>query len=443
MRRQLAFVVFAATAMVVIAFVLPLGYLLGRVAEDRAINAATAHARLVGPVVNGQGLAAIREAVASSVAEAGTPMSVVLADGRVLGSTRPVDRRALAAARRGAAFVRRSGGGAVVYQPSVGTSGATAIVVVHVSAAMLRRGVLGAWAILGLLGVVLAAGAVFVADRIARSATRPLTDVARAALRLAAGDGDARAPGSGPVEVQSVAHALNLLADRVDSLRRDDREHLADLSHQLRTPMTALQLEIGLLPDAEDRNRLGGALERLDAAVTGMITSARAGPGETEPDTRVDLTQVVERRMAFWSVAAAGQARTITVVIPSEPVWVVRGPLPFEPAIDAVVANALRYSPPTASLGVSLTVVGRSATLTIDDAGPGFSTTAMVERGVRGDDHRDGTGLGLDIARRTARLANGTLRLGVAPLGGGQVAFQLPVVESGHPGHRSKDLGAT
>ena len=429
--------------MVVIAFVLPLGYLLGRVAEDRAISAATAQARLVGPVVNGQGSAAIREAIASSVAESGTPMTVVLADGRVLVATRPVDRRSLATARRGAAFVRHVGGGAVVYQPIVGPSGATSIVVVHVGAAMLRRGVLGAWAILGLLGVVLSAGAVFVADRIARSATRPLTDVARVALQLAGGDAQARAPSSGPVEVQSVAHALNLLADRVDELRRDDREHLADLSHQLRTPMTALQLEIGLLPEAQDRDRLGGALERLDAAVTGMITSARAGPGEVEPDTRVDLTHVVERRVAFWSVAAAQQARTITVVLPHEPVWVMRGALPFEPAIDAVVANALRYTPPTAALAVGLTVVGRTATLTIDDAGAGFSTTAMVERGVRGDSRSDGTGLGLDIARRTARLANGTLQLSVAPLGGGRVAFELPVVESGHPGQRSKDLSAT
>ena len=435
--------VFAATAMVVIAFVLPLGYLLGRVAEDRAISAATAQARLVGPVVNGQGLAAIREAIASSVAEAGTPMSVVLADGRVLGSTRRVDRRALAMARRGAAFVRHADGGAMVYQPIVGTKGATSIVIVYVNAATLRRGVLGAWAILGLLGVVLSAGAVFVADRIARSATRPLTDVARVALRLAGGDAEARAPSSGPEEVQSVAHALNLLADRVDALRRDDREHLADLSHQLRTPMTALQLEIGLLPETQDRDRLVGALERLDAAVTGMITSARAGPADLEPDARVDLTQVVERRMEFWSVAAAQQARTITVVLPHEPVWVVRGPLPFEPAIDAVVANALRYTPPTAALAVGLTVVGRSATLTIDDAGPGFSTTAMVERGVRGDHRRDGTGLGLDIARRTARLANGNLELSVAPLGGGRVAFQIPVVESGQPGQRAEDLSPT
>ena len=425
--------VFAATAMVVIAFVLPLGYLLGRVAEDRAISAATAQARLVGPTVNGQGLAAVREAVASSVAEAGTPMSVVLADGRVLGSTRPVDRRSLAAARRGAAFVRHVDGGAVVYQPIVGTSGATSIVIVHVSAAMLRRGVLGAWAILGLLGVVLSAGAVFVADRIARSATRPLTDVARVALRLAGGDADARAPSSGPEEVQSVAHALNLLADRVDALRRDDREHLADLSHQLRTPMTALQLEIGLLPEAEDRARMGGALERLDAAVTGMITSARAGPSEIETDIRVDLAQVVDRRMAFWSVAAAQQARTVTVVLPANPVWVRRGPLPFDPAIDAVVSNALRYTPSNAALAVSLAVDGHWATLTIDDAGPGFSTTAMVERGVRGGDRRDGTGLGLDIARRTAQLAHGSLSLGPAPLGGAQVVFRVPVVESDIP----------
>lgn len=433
MRRRLAITAFAATSMVVIAFVTPLCYLVLRIAEDRAINAATAEARVLGPLITTGGLSASREAIASAVADQGTPITVVLAGGRTLGSTEPVEPSALALARTGSAFTRSGSSGVDIYQPVVGPKGSTAVVIVRVSNSRLRSGVVEAWGILVSLGIVLSAGAVLLSDRIARRATRALAEVAEAATHLSQGDEDARAPISGPPEVQSVARSLNQLADRVDELRRDDREHLADLSHGLRTPITALSLEIELLTNKEDRTRLGRSIDRLESAVSALITSARAG---RQPATEVDLVAALRSRLAFWSIALQQQNRTIGTNLPTHPIWVKRGPLAFEVAIDAVVSNAVRYTPPGTPIDIALVRSERTASLYIDDAGPGFASASVVERGVRGtrDVAAGGTGLGLDIARRVATDAGGSIEIGRSPLGGARVTFHIPTVDRRAPG---------
>ena len=311
MRRRLAVTVLAATMMVVIAFLVPLGYLVRRIAEDREITAATTQARSIGPLLAGQGVRATRTVITSSGKIGGRTVSIALPNGRRIGASQSLDGASLQLAGRGNAFVRSVGDGIDVYQPVLGVDGGTAVVVVHASDARLHAGVLGAWAVLGGLGVVLCAAALLVADRIARTATQPLGAVASVARRLAAGEEDVRAASAGPPEVRSVAHALNLLADRVHALRAADRESLADLSHDLRTPITALRLDVELLEPTEERDRLLADVARLEAAVSGLITTARRGGGDTE-DGPTDLGDVLARRLAFWSVAAREQAREFT-----------------------------------------------------------------------------------------------------------------------------------
>ncbi len=427
MRRRLAITVFAATAMVVIAFVVPLGYLVRRVAEDRAVNAATAQARAIGPTITGQGAAEVRAAIESARRDGSEPITVVLPDGEHVGSTRPVDPAALRLARRGDAFVRRLDQGVDVYQPVVTAGGSTGVVVVHVSESRMHDGVLGSWLVLGALGLVLSSGALVLADRIARSATRPLADVATVARRLASGEEDARAGGAGPPEVRAVAHALNLLADRVDELRAADREQLADLSHDLRTPITALRLDVELLGSSTDRDRLVGDVERLEAAVSGLIATARRGRDATLDSGPADLAAITRARLSFWSVAAGERTRLFAVAVPPEPVWVGAAPGALTAVVDALVANAVQHTPSDTAISVSLVRRDRWAELVVDDAGPGFPSSAVVERGVRGSDG-SGTGLGLDIARRTATEAGGRLTIGRASLGGARVAMHLPVV---------------
>lgn len=423
MRRRLAVTVFAVTATLLVAFLVPLGYLVQRIARDREINAVTAQAQTLGPLLAGSDPGDVEVAIESSVREDGRPVVLALPGGRELGRGVRIDRDALALARRGRAFVHSATAGVDVYQPVVGADGRTEVVVIHSSDGRLRQGVAQAWLVLGGLGVVMLAGALLVSDRVARSATQPLGDVATAARRLAEGDETARAPDAGPPEVKSVAHALNLLADRVDALRDAERERLADLSHELRTPVTALRLDAEHLPPGEDRDRLVAGVDRLEVAISGLITSARRG-ATADREGPVDLAAAVRHRMTFWSVAASEQDRRFVTAVPDAAVWVPVGPRALDASIDALVGNALRHTPAGTEVSVAVTGTDMHAAFTVEDAGPGFPSDAVVDRGVR-EGAAGGTGLGLDIARRTAAAGGGELHLDRAAGGGARVVLRL------------------
>jgi len=125
----------------------------------------------------------------------------------------------------------------------------------------------------------LLAMAVIVADQLARTLVRPLGDVAMAAERLASGDLTARAPLDGPPEVQQVSNGLNPLAARIGELRAHERETLADLSHRLRTPLTALRSDAeALSADPEVMTRVISDVDALSRTVNEIIAEARRRP---------------------------------------------------------------------------------------------------------------------------------------------------------------------
>ena len=94
-----------------------------------------------------------------------------------------------------------------------------------------------------------------VADQLARSLVRPLAALARASDRLAGGDLSARAMVAGPPEVRRAGSGLNRLAVRIGDLLAHERETVADLSHRLRTPLTALRIDAESLRDEAERTR--------------------------------------------------------------------------------------------------------------------------------------------------------------------------------------------
>ncbi len=154
--------------------------------------------------------------------------------------------------------------------------------------------------------------------------------------------------------MRAVAHALNLLADRVDELRAADREQLADLSHDLRTPITALRLDVELLGSSADRDRLVGDVERLEAAVSGLIATARHGRGATSDSGPADLAAITRARLSFWSVAAGERTRLFAVAVPSEPVWVGAAPGALTAVVDALgVERGAAHSERHRDLGVA------------------------------------------------------------------------------------------
>ena len=233
-------------------------------------------------------------------------LRVLLPDGSRIGDPTPADPDAVALASGPppAAFSRATADGVDVYSPVVLGTGAVVVLRVRVPNALLTDGVTSSWAVLAVVAVVLLAVSVAATDRLARSVTRPAADLARTSRNLARGDTSARADVGGPPEIAAVADALNLLADRIVELLAAERERVADLSHRLRTPLTALRL------DAEGHGAaaLIEDVDRLEAEVTELIRSARR-PLHEAVVLRCDLTAVVQDRVPFWGALADDDGR--------------------------------------------------------------------------------------------------------------------------------------
>lgn len=421
MRRQLTFAALAVTSLVAVAFALPLALLVREVARDRALTAAEQDATSVAPLLVATDDVELLEVAVELTASGGEGrLAVVLPDGRQLGDARPSDPAALELAQQ-QAFSVAVPGGIDLHVPVVAGDGTTAVVRVHVPDDELSRGVPAAWAALAAVAVVLVAGAVLIADVLGRRITRPLDQLARTAHDVGAGDLAARAPEEGPPEVAELARTFNGLTERVGELLRAERERVADLSHRLRTPLTALRLEAERHGDAG----LTADVDRLAEEVDRAIVAARHHLDEGDP--RVDLVALIEERSRFWGALAEDDGRAWELEIATS------GPLHLgvpasevEAAIDALLGNIFAHTPEGSAYRLRLDTDGDTATLTVDDEGPGVpDVDRALRRGLSGS---GSTGLGLDIARRCAEQAGGGLRLGRSPSGGTRAQLHLRVV---------------
>ncbi len=424
MRRALALLVAATTSLVLVAFLVPLGLLIRWGTEERAVSAASSQASALSPVVATaeRGAETVSLALAGVTAETGHPFTVFYPDGRSVGSEVEPSPAVQLAATRGESLTADADGGREVLV-AVGLPDGTAVIRTFVPDDELTEGVLRTWLLLALLGIALVALGVFLADRMARRLVRPLVDASLVSRRLARGELDARVEPGGTAEVQEVATGLNRLAGRITTMLADEREAVADLSHRLRTPLTALRLEAEALDDPDEARRVGDSVDALERAVTQVINDARRR-GSAEPGEAVcDAAAVVGERVAFWSVLAEDTDRAVSVSLAHGPVWVRSTAADLAAAVDALLGNVFAHTPDGTSFTLELAAgVDGGATLVVSDGGPGFDHSDVVERGTsRGAS----TGLGLDIARRVAEASGGQLRTGTSTLGGAEVTVAL------------------
>ena len=427
MRRRLFLVTLAVTTLVVAAFAIPLGLLVREVARDRAVSEAAADQAALAPVLAVDPSPELLEAAIGRTpsGQAGS-FAALLPDGTQIGDPTELNPESVRLAReRRFAFSEAVDAGIDVYSPVVLGTGGVVVLRVHVSDAEATEGVAASWGVLALLAVVLLVVAVVATDRLARSVTRPAADVARTGRALAAGDTSARAATEGPPEIVDVAEALNLLADRIDELLAAERERVADLSHRLRTPLTALRL------DAEGHGApdLIEDVDRLEAEVSEIIRAARR-PLHEEMAARSDLAEVVEDRAAFWGALADDDGRRWECHI--EPA----GPHPVPLARDEVVAavdvllgNVFAHTPDGTPYALEVRAPAGRVELAVEDGGAGIADGAPLGRGASA---AGSTGLGLDIAASTARAGGGALRFERSErLGGARVVLDLPRAEEG------------
>jgi signal transduction histidine kinase len=419
MRRRLTLLVAATTLLVLVAFVVPLALLVRQVAEDRAVSRATDVLQAIVPLVGTSDDTGLELAATAQ----GLPVTVFRPDGRVLGAPAPRTAAVRLAELRGRSLTVAAGPDREIVVPVV-AGGRTTVVRTVVPGSELTRGVAQAWLVLAGLGVALVLLGLLVADRLARTLVAPIAGLSAVSHRLARAELDARADPAGPPEVREVAGALNHLAGRIQDLLREEREQVADLSHRLRTPLTALRLEAESLRDPDDAARMAAAADGVERAVTAVIRQARRR-GEHRPAGGCDATAVVADRVAFWAVLAEDTDRAVHRDLPAHPLPVAVPADDLAAALDAVLGNVFAHTPDGTAFSVSLRPrADGGATLIVADDGPGFpgSHTGVLRRGQSG---AGSTGLGMDIARRAAEAGGGSLHIDSSTAGGARVRLEL------------------
>jgi signal transduction histidine kinase len=289
------------------------------------------------------------------------------------------------------------------------------------------------------LGLVLIALIVFALGLlagavIARQVARPLRRLEGVARRVANGDLRARAPLEGSREQRSLADSFNEMTDRIARLVQAQRGFVADASHQLRTPLTALRLRLeavkavgaGLAGDAE----LDVALvevDRLARTVDELLVLSRAGERQLAGSS-LDLAELAAAAVERWRSSASAHGMKLRHQREGEvtAVWAARADV--ERALDILIENAVNYSPS----GAPITLVSAPGRVEVRDRGPGVPADERdavfdrFHRGQAGLAGPPGSGLGLAIARELIRGWGGDVAIGDRPGGGSIASVSLP-----------------
>ncbi|QFQ97634.1 HAMP domain-containing histidine kinase [Streptomyces phaeolivaceus] len=455
MRWALVKVCLAVTAMVVVAFAVPLGLVIKEMARDRAFSNAEREAAAIAPALS---ITTDREQLERVVASAGSDDGMAVhipADGAGsgaldLGRQRASDGDIATVRKLGRASTTEAPGGSTLLQPTALSSGEIAVVEVFVPESEVSNGVATAWAVLAGVGLALIVGSVAVADRLGVRMVGPARRLVESAHELGEGQLGARVPEKGPKELRLAAVAFNAMADQVVQLLANERELAADLSHRLRTPLTVLRLNAASLGDGPAAEQTRAAVEQLEREVDTIIRTAREAKPQTAvagPGAGCDAAEVVRERMAFWSALAEDEGRKWRVAGVERPVRIPVARADLAAALDALLGNVFRHTAEGTAFAVDVHNGEDAVIVLVSDAGPGIiDPEAAMARG-RGSGSDGSTGLGLDIVRRLAESTGGDVRLGSSVLGGTEVRIWIQLnggaTRDGGPSKRRGHRGAS
>lgn len=409
MRRRLTLAIVAVAAASVALFALPLAVVLrdgyrdqellrlqrDTVAAARMIDLGSSSADAVELPPGGDRLA-VYDAAGRRVAGAATagPLAGDAVVRDAIGRRRPADRI--------------GGGHLLVAVPLLTGERVTGAIRAQRSDAVVLRRAHRAWLALAGAAAGVLVLALLAALLLGRRLARPLERVAVAARRLGDGDFSVRAPRGGFGEVDAVAEALDLTAGRLDDLVSRERAFSADASHQLRTPLAALRLELESVQlaagEAIDLDRAVGQVERLEQTIETLLSLARDLP---RPAAACELVALVTGVEARWRGRLAAEGRRLTLRTPTGPVAAGAAGGVVEEILDVLVGNALVHGAGTVGLGLREIEDGWVG-IEVTDDGPGFPApveAAFERRTGSGEGH----GIGLALARSLAHAEGGRL----------------------------------
>jgi len=453
--RRLLLSYLSVAVFVLIVLEIPLGISYARAERDRLLTSIERDAQVVGSLVEDQlqfGTTAVDPQLGDYPQDSAGRVLIVDRAGRTVYdsdapgdpdaldrdySTRPEIIDALAGQRSAGTRPSETLGHDLLYVAVPVASGGTvhgAVRITYPSTALdarIRRN----WVVLGGIAIVVIASTMLVGAAVARWVIRPTRQVELAVGRFAAGDLDVRAPADdGPPEVQELATAFNGMADRLAQLIRSQQAFVSDASHQLRSPLTSLRLELEELELDADRElaagirRAVGETIRLSRLVNDLLALARADAQAPEPITQDAATVLADRRDAWQPLAAEHGVDLVLDLEGPLMVEVAEGHL--EQIVDNLLDNAIEASSVGREVRIEAVTRGPRAEIHITDHGRGLdaqSRTRAFDRFWRAPDATpgSGSGLGLAIARQLARLSGGELELRSPAEGGVEAVITL------------------
>lgn len=294
-------------------------------------------------------------------------------------------------------------------------------------------------AVAGVLGFVLA-----------RSLVRPLRGIEAAVAEIGAGRLEVRAPHDrGPRELRDFADAVNTMAVRLGELVSAQRAFVADASHQLRTPLTALRLRLDAAIAASggetNLSKAVAEVERLNRLVEGLLVLARAEES-TDEKVAVDVGEVVRDRLTMWEPLAEERGVNLhdsNGGSEGQHLVAMAGRGHLEQVLDNLLDNAIEATPPGKSVVVSASESGQWVGVRVIDEGVGMSAIdrrRAFDRFWRGSSSdRVGSGLGLAIVDQLVRSSGGSVELLESAGGGVEALVKLRAGEASLAGDSRAD----
>lgn len=291
------------------------------------------------------------------------------------------------------------------------------------------------------VGVISLLTTALAATLIATTFVRPLRRLRRVTEQVAGGNFGSRAPvDEGPAEVRGLATSFNTMTERIANLVERQRSFAGDASHQLRTPLTALRLQLeraAVNIDAnpalarDDIEAAGEETERLQRLVEGLLMLAHAEQGDMHTE-EIDVAAVLEERAAIWEPLAEERSNTVrTAHVQSISAQAVPGAL--EQIVDNYIDNALNAGGNGNEITLSASIEDGWACVHVADRGPGMPTDQLqhaFDRFWRASTaSADGSGLGLAIVRQLAEASGGEVRLANRKGGGLDASVRLPLAD--------------
>jgi signal transduction histidine kinase len=413
LRRRVRTSIVGVAALAVALFAVPLGYALAAgYRTDAVTNLQRESTRIAATVSDSFGTDGSTVALPRDL-PGSLSVGVYRVDGTRIALRGPDRSPVAAAAADGHLHTREENGTLAVAAPVPSDGGVTLAVRVAQPDSALRSRILRAWALMGVLGAFVVGFAALLARRQARQIAHPLEQLTASAQALGDGNFAVHVARSGIAEADAAGVALEVTAQRLGELVDRERAFSAHVSHQLRTPLTALLLGLesalsrhGRDGDADLRAAAEAALRRagqLQTTIEDLVALTRATGQCADP---LDIPALLAGLRERWHATFAAKGRRLTLVTGPDLPAVPARPAAVRQILDVLLGNALVHGTGTAS--VAFADAGTGLSIEVSDEGPGLAADPE-EAFARHPERTDGHGIGLALARSLAESEGGRL----------------------------------